>query len=72
MTDPWDCRKFHNEELHNLFCSPDIIRMIKPRRMRLAGHVARMEKRRNAYRVLLGKPEEKRLLGRPRHNWDVR
>jgi hypothetical protein len=50
-------RKLHNEELHNLYCSPSIIRMIKSRIMTLAGHVARMGEKRNAYRVLVGKPE---------------
>jgi hypothetical protein len=54
-----DWRKLHNEELHNLYSSPNIIRMIKSRRMRLAGHVARMGETRNAYRVLVGKPEGK-------------
>jgi hypothetical protein len=58
-----------NEELHNLYCSPSIIRIIKSRRMRWAGHVARMEKR-NAYRILEGKLEGKRPLGRPRHRWE--
>jgi hypothetical protein len=58
-------RKVYNEELHNLFSSPSIIRTIKSRRMRWAGHVARMEKR-NAYRILVGEPEGKRPLGRPR------
>jgi hypothetical protein len=60
------CRKLHNEELHNLYCSPNVIRMIKSRRMRWAGHVARMEEKRNAYRILMVKPEGKRPLGRPR------
>jgi hypothetical protein len=50
-------RKLHNEELHNLYCSPSIIRIIKSRRMRWAGHVARRGKKRNAYRILMGKPE---------------
>jgi hypothetical protein len=54
-----DCRKLHNEELHNLYSSPNIIRMIKSRRMRRAGHVARRGEKRNAYRILMGKPEEK-------------
>jgi hypothetical protein len=63
-------RKLHNEELHNLYCSPSIIRMIKSRRMRLAGHVARMGLKRNAYRILVGKPEGKRPLGRPRRRWE--
>jgi transcription termination factor 2 len=61
-------RKLHNEELHNLYSSPSIIRIIKSRRMRWAGHVARMEKR-NVYRLLVGKPEGKRPLGRPRRRW---
>jgi hypothetical protein len=55
----------HSEELHNLYSSPDIIRHIKSRRIRWAGHVARMGEERNVYRVLLGKPEEKRPLKRP-------
>jgi hypothetical protein len=60
-----DWRKLHNEELHNLYSSPDIIRMIKSRRISWAGHAARMGKR-NAYRILVGKPEGKRQLRRPR------
>jgi hypothetical protein len=62
-------RKLHNEELHNLYTPPSIIRMIKSRRMRLARHVARMEAKRNACRILVGKPEGKRPLVRPRHRW---
>jgi hypothetical protein len=50
-------RKLHNEELHNLYSSPSIIRMMRSRRMRGEGHVARMGERRNAYRILVGKPE---------------
>jgi hypothetical protein len=61
--------KLHNEELHNLYSSPSIIRMIKSRRMRWARHVARMGEKRNTYRILLGKPEGKKLLGRPRRTW---
>jgi hypothetical protein len=61
-----DRRKLHNEELHNLYTSPNIIRMIKSRRMRWAGHVARMGELRNAYSILVGKPGGKRPLGRPR------
>jgi hypothetical protein len=57
-------------EFHNLYTSPDIIRQIKSRRMRWAGHVARMGEGRNVYRVLVGKPEKKRPLGRPRHRWE--
>jgi hypothetical protein len=64
-----DCRKLHNEELHRLYSAPSIIRMIKSRRMRWAGHVARMGEERNAYRILVGKPEGKRPLGRPRRRW---
>jgi hypothetical protein len=57
----------HNEELHNLYSSPNIIRMIKSRRMRWAGHVARVRPKRNTYRILVGKPEGKRPLRRPRY-----
>jgi hypothetical protein len=64
-----DWRKLHNEELHRLYYSPSIIRMIKSRRMRWAGHVARMGEKRNACRILVGKPEGKRPLGRPRRRW---
>jgi hypothetical protein len=59
-----DLRKLHNEELHNFYSSPNTIRMMKSRRMRRAGHVARMGKR-NAYWILVGKPEGKSPLGRP-------
>jgi hypothetical protein len=62
-------RKLHNEELHNLYSSPSIIRIIKLRRMRWAGHGARMGEKRNVYRLLVGKPEGKRPLGRPRRRW---
>jgi hypothetical protein len=62
-------RKLHNEDLHNLYSSPSIIRMIKSRRMGWAGHVGRMWEKRNAYRILVGKPEGKRPLGRPRRRW---
>jgi hypothetical protein len=57
-----ELRKLHNGELHNLYSSPDIIRQIKSRRMRWAGHVARTGKGRNVYRVLVGKPEGKNYL----------
>jgi hypothetical protein len=67
VTGGW--RKLHNEELHNLYSSPSIIRMIKSRRMRWTGHVARMGEKRSAYRILVGKPEGNRQLGRPRHMW---
>jgi hypothetical protein len=61
-----DSRKLHNEGLHNLYSPPNIIRIIKPRRMRWAGHVVRMGEKRNAYRILVGKPEGNRPLGRSR------
>jgi hypothetical protein len=64
-----DCRKRHNEEFHNLNGSPSIISMIKSRRMRWAGHVARMGTRRNAYRIFVGNLEGKRPQGRPRRRW---
>jgi hypothetical protein len=62
-------RKLHNEELCDLYSSPSIIRIMKSRRMRWAGHVARMGEKRNTYRLLVRKPEEKRPLGRPRRRW---
>jgi hypothetical protein len=65
-----ECRKLHNVELHILYSSPCIIRRIKSRRTRWAGHVARMGEERNVYRVLMGKPERKRPLGRPRRRWE--
>jgi hypothetical protein len=61
--------KLHSAELHNLYSSPDIIKLIKSRRMRWAGHVARMRGEK-VYWVLVGKPEGKRPLGRPRRRWD--
>jgi hypothetical protein len=64
-----ECRKLHNEELRDLYSSSNIIRIIKSWRMRWAGHVARMGEERNAYRLLVGKPEGKRPLGRPRRRW---
>ena len=63
-------RKPHNEELNDLYCSPNIVRVIKSKRMRWVGHVARMGERRGAYKVLVGKPERKRPLGRPRRRWE--
>jgi hypothetical protein len=68
VTGKW--RKLHNGELHNLYSSPDIIRQMKSRRMRWAGHVTRMGEGRNVYRVLVGKPKEKIPLGRPRRRWE--
>jgi hypothetical protein len=62
--------EFVNEDLHNLYSSPDIIRQIKSRQMRWAGHVSHMGEKRKVYKVLVGKPEAKRPLGRPRHRWE--
>jgi hypothetical protein len=67
VTGGW--RNLYNEELHNLYSSPSIIRIIKSRRMRWEGHVAWMGEKRNVYRLLVGKPEGKRPLGRTRHRW---
>jgi hypothetical protein len=67
VTEGW--RKLHNEELHDLYSLPNIIRMIMSRRMRLAGHIARIGEKRNAYRLLVGNPEGKRPLGRLRCRW---
>jgi hypothetical protein len=61
--------KLHNEEIRNLYSSPNIIRQIKSRRMRWAGYVARMGEERKIYRVLVGKPEGQRLVGKPRCRW---
>ena len=63
VTGKW--RKLHNEELNDLYCSPNIFGDVKSRRMRWAGHVARIGESRGIYRVLVGKPEGKRSLGRP-------
>jgi hypothetical protein len=65
VTGEW--RRLHNEELNGLYSSPNIIRVIKSRRMRFAGHVGRIGERRGAFRVLVGKPAGKRPLGRPRN-----
>jgi len=66
----WAWKKLHIEELNDLYCSPNIVRVIKSKRMRWAGHVARMGERRGLYRILVGKPEGKRPLGRPRCRWE--
>jgi hypothetical protein len=63
-------RKLHNDELHSLYASPNIFRVIKSRRMRWAGHVARMGKGRDIYRVLVKRSEEKRQLGISRRRWE--
>jgi hypothetical protein len=64
-----DWRRLHNEERNVLYSSPNIVRVIKSRIMRWAGHVARMGGERGVYRVLVGKPQGKRLVGRPRRRW---
>jgi hypothetical protein len=68
VTGGW--RKVHNEELHGLYSSLSIVSVIKARRMRLAGHVARMGEVRGAYNILVGRPEGRRPLGRPRCRWE--
>jgi len=65
----WEWRRLHNEELNDLYTSTKILRVIKSRRMRWAGHVARMGEERGVYRVLVGKQEGKRPQGRPRRRW---
>ena len=67
VTGEW--RRLHNEELNDLYSSPNIVRVIKSRRMRWAGHVARKGEERGVYRVLVGKPKGRRPLGRPRRRW---
>jgi hypothetical protein len=68
VTGEW--RKLHNEELHHLYSSPNIVWLMKSRRMRWVGHIAHMGKRGDVYRFLLGKPEGKRPVGRPRRRWE--
>jgi hypothetical protein len=65
-----ECRRLHNEEFNDLYSSPNIFRVIKSRRVRWAGHVARMGEGRGAYRILVGIPEGRRPLGRPRRRWE--
>ena len=68
VTGEW--RKLHNKELSNLYCLPNTVRVVKSRRMRWARHVTRMGEGRRVHRVLVGKPEGKRPLGRPRRRWE--
>ena len=63
-------RRLHNDDLHSLYCSPNIVRVIKSRRLRRTGHVARMEEGRSAFKMLTGKPTGKIPLGRPRRRWE--
>jgi hypothetical protein len=63
-------RKLHNDEIHSLYFSPNIVRVTKSRRLRWAGHMARKEEGRGIYRVLVERPEGKRPLGRPRSRWE--
>jgi hypothetical protein len=66
----WEWRTLHNEELNDLYSSPNIVQVIKSRRMKWVGHVACMGEGRGAYRVLMGKPEGKRPLERPMCRWE--
>jgi len=66
----WEWRKLHNEWLNDLYSSPNVVRVIKSRTMKWAGHEARMGERRGVYRVLVGKPDRKRPLGRTRRRWE--
>ena len=68
VTGEW--KKLHNEELNDVYSLPNIVRVVKSRRMRCSGHVARMGEDRGVHRVLVGKPEGKRPLGRPRRRWE--
>jgi len=67
VTGEW--RRLHNKEINDLYSSPNIVRVIKSRRMRWAGHVARIGEERGVYRFLVGKPEGRRPQGRPRRRW---
>jgi len=68
VTEEWS--RLHNEKLNDLYCSPNIVRVIKTSRIGWAGHVARMRERRVAYKILVGKPEGKRPLGRFKRRWE--
>jgi hypothetical protein len=68
VTGEW--RRLHNEELNDLYSSPNIIRVIKSRRKRWAGHVARMGEKKGAYRILVMRPEGRRPLGKPKRRWE--
>jgi hypothetical protein len=68
VTGEW--RRLHNEELNDLYSSPNIIRVIKSRRMRWEGHVARMGERSGTCKILVGRPEGRRPLGRPKRRWE--
>ena len=67
VTGEW--RRLHNEELNDLYSSPNIVRVVKSRRIKWAGHVVHMGEERGVYRVLVGKPEGRRPVGRPRRRW---
>ena len=70
MDENGEWRRLHNEELHSFYGSPKIVRVIKSRRLRWAGHVDRMEEGRSAFKILTGKPTGKKPLERPRHRWE--
>jgi len=68
MTGEW--RKLHNEELHGLYDSPDVVKIMKSRRLRWAGHIARMGEKRRLYSILVGRPDGRKPFGRPRRRWE--
>ena len=70
MDENGEWRRLHNEELHSLYRSPNIVREIKYRRVRCASHVARLKEGRSAFKILTGKPTGKRPLGKPRRRWE--